>query len=204
MTYSFEIKNNGPSNIQSLDIQITLPIYFVNPVTLRLEQFIYNNNNNISMRGTYNNEQYDVEWLPNNTTSNMNASTGDNVHHNEGDVQSSDGQFSFPGRSKRVIFSPKDKLLADVPANRITYLDCKNLDPDQCVRGKLIVANFKAADAVIAITLNFTIDMETVGRALDEKHDFLVIKSFADLIRTSDKDTFVFFRIDFHWIAYHF
>lgn len=162
------------------------------------------------MCGTYNNEQYDVEWIPNNTTSNLNAfttnveeillsqrkrsesvPTGDNVHYNDGDVESSDNKFSFSGRSETDIFSSKDELLADVPVNRITYLDCKYLDPDQCVRGKFIETNFKSADAVISITLNFTIDMETVGKALDDKHDFLVIKSFADLIRTSANNKFV-------------
>lgn len=214
MTYSFEIKNNGPSNIKLLAIEISLPISYINPATLEQEQFI--KINSVSMLGTYNNEQYDVDWTKNNTSLNMNTikstasgekpnfeelsrrkresmSMNDDVQYDQGVVEARSSQFSLHRRNKRDIFSFKDELLADLPVNRTTYFDSKNLKRDQCLIGRLIVTNFQLTDAVISIVLNFTIDMDAVGKALDEKHDILVIKSFADLIRRPNKDKFVIF-----------
>lgn len=217
--YIFQIRNNGPSNVKSLEIRVSLPIFYVNPVTLKRENFI--DTNSISMECTYNSQKYDVEWTQNNTIlildaiesttsassiipienyngmqfdaskmgleSDLNggnpnveelsgirkrrsAPIGDEVYYNrylQKVVNTNKYQYSFPGRYKRDIFSSKDHVLANLPINRTTYFDCQDPAQDQCLQGKFIVQNLRVTDAVIAITLNFTIDMDNVGKCLE-------------------------------------
>lgn len=173
------------------------------------------------MKGTYNSQQYDVEWTQNNTILILDAiesttsassiipiedyngmqfdaskigleydlnggypnveelsgrrkrrstSISDDVYYNhylQKAVETNKYQYSFPGRFKRDIFSSKDHVLANLPVNRTTYFDCQDPAQDQCMQGKIIVPNFRVTDAVIAITLNFTIDMDKVGMCLE-------------------------------------
>lgn len=98
------------------------------------------------------------------------ASIGDNVYYNhylQKVVETNKYQYSFPGRYKRDIFSSKDHVLANLPVNRTKYFDCQDQAKDQCLQGKIIVSNFRVTDAVISITLNFTIDMDKVGKSLE-------------------------------------
>lgn len=64
LTHTFEIRNNGPSNIKSLDVIISVPVSFINPWSLEREQLI--NFNSVSIKSIYNNQPLAVEWTQNN------------------------------------------------------------------------------------------------------------------------------------------
>lgn len=64
LTHTFEIHNNGPSNIKSLDVIISLPISFLNPWTLERENLI--DFGNVSINGMFDNQPLAVEWTKNN------------------------------------------------------------------------------------------------------------------------------------------
>lgn len=107
------------------------------------------------------------------------ASIDDYVYYNhylEKVVESN--KYSFPGRYRRDIFSSKDYVLSNLPVNRTTYFDCQDPGQDQCLQGKIVVPNFRVTDAVISITLNFTIDMDKVG----ECHENTIVKNFVFLL----------------------
>lgn len=91
-------------------------------------------------------------------------------------------------RHKRDIFSTDDSILANLPANRTIYFDCKNTEQELCLQGKFTVTNFKANDLPILITLNFTIDLKKVEKIMTEKRDVFVVKTSVDLMRTSDEE----------------
>lgn len=65
LTHTFEIRNNGPSNIKSLNVFVSIPVSFVNPWTLERENLI--NFSSISIKGKHNNQPLEVEWTQNNT-----------------------------------------------------------------------------------------------------------------------------------------
>lgn len=60
-----QIRNNGPSNIRSLDVLVSLPVSHVNPWTLQRETLI--DISSISIKSMYNGQSYNVEWTQNNT-----------------------------------------------------------------------------------------------------------------------------------------
>lgn len=61
----FQIRNNGPSNVKSLDVIISLPISYVNLITLERENII--DTSSVSIKSMYNDQQFNVEWVQNNT-----------------------------------------------------------------------------------------------------------------------------------------
>ncbi|XP_031627778.1 integrin alpha-PS3-like [Contarinia nasturtii] len=65
LTHIFEIRNNGPSNIKSLDILVSLPVSHINPWTLERERLI--DLSSVSIKSMYNGKQFNVEWTQNNT-----------------------------------------------------------------------------------------------------------------------------------------
>lgn len=64
LTHTFEIHNNGPSNIKSLDVMISFPISFLNPLTLERQNII--DFSNVSIKGMYDNQPISIEWTQNN------------------------------------------------------------------------------------------------------------------------------------------
>lgn len=64
LTHTFEIRNNGPSNIKSLDVLISVPMSFINPWSLERETLI--DFSTVSMKSVYNNQPLAVEWTQNN------------------------------------------------------------------------------------------------------------------------------------------
>lgn len=65
LTHIFEIRNNGPSNIKSLDILVSLPVSHINPWTLERERLI--DIESVSIKSMYSGQTFDVEWTQNNT-----------------------------------------------------------------------------------------------------------------------------------------
>lgn len=81
-----------------------------------------------------------------------------------------------------------DQVLADLPANRTIHLNCSGNEQEICLHGRFSIANFKARDSPILITLNFTIDLKNVAKIMTENRDFLVVRTSVEVTRTSDED----------------
>lgn len=100
-----------------------------------------------------------------------------------------DRMDSIDNRHKRDIFSTNDRILANLPANRTIYFDCKNAEQELCLQGKFTVLNIRADDLPVLITLNFTIDLKKVAKVMTEKRDVFVVRTSVELMKTSDEDT---------------
>lgn len=68
---AFQIYNNGPSNIKSLDILILLPVSHINPETSNRETLI--DINSVSIESAHEGKIYDVEWTFNGTILTLDA-----------------------------------------------------------------------------------------------------------------------------------
>lgn len=221
-----QIRNNGPSNIKSLDVFISVPISYLNPWSLDREELI--DLKSISIKSMHKNQQFNVEWTQNNTiiildavvvptplsnvpvtdyngmqfdTSrigldyNLNgddpteAATSDRRRRRRRtiDADTNDAYYNlytqsvvdrqqmerFPwsnmatagSRPKRDIFSTDDRVLANLPANRTIYFDCENEEREMCVVGKFTVPDFATDNSPIMVTLNFTINLDRLGKA---------------------------------------
>lgn len=85
------------------------------------------------------------------------------------------------------IFDVNDRILADLPANRTIHFNCSGSELEFCLQGRFSVANFKANDSPILISLNFTIDLKNVEKIMTEKKDFLVVRTTIEVTKTSDE-----------------
>lgn len=223
-----QIRNNGPSNIKSLDVFISVPISYLNPWSLDREELI--DLKSISIKSMHKNQQFNVEWTQNNTilildavvvpTPLMNVPVTDyngmqfdtsrigldyNLNGDEPteaatsdrrrrrrrraiDADTSDAYFNLytqsvvdrqqmerfawsdmataGGRQKRDIFSTDDRVLANLPANRTIYFDCENEEREMCLVGKFTVPDFATDNSPIMVTLNFTINLDRLGKAI--------------------------------------
>lgn len=254
LTHIFEIHNNGPSNIKSLDIFVSLPVSHINPWTLNREKII--DVSSVSMKSMYSGKTYDVEWTQNNTILILDAvestsiatssvpvvdyngmqydasnvgldfdfgngqpSTDDSSTYLTGRKRSvravefeSNTYFnpylqrvvgnnemgstflwnemdSLTSRSKRDTLNSNDHILANLPANRTIFSDCRNSEQELCLQGKFTVANFRANDFPVLITLNFTVDLKKVEKVMTEKKDVFVIRTLVEVAKTADEDT---------------
>lgn len=238
--------------MKSLDVFISLPTSYVNPITLERENLI--DISSVTIKSLYNNQLFNIEWTQNNTIlildaiestttttsaapvedyngmqfdasrigleydlsgGNQNADTMMGERRRRSVLADQDAYFNpylqkvirsdgidssfawesenqLDGRYKRDIFNSNDRLLANLPTNRTIYFDCKNAEQDLCLVGKFTITNFKADNSPILITLNFTVNLGKVAAVLSEKRDILVIRTSADLRRTSSEDVYVF------------
>lgn len=97
---------------------------------------------------------------------------------------------SMTSRNKRDTLNSNDHILANLPANRTIFSDCRNSEEEHCLQGKFTVTNFKANDFPILITLNFTIDLKKIEKVMTERKDVFVIRTLVDVIKTADEDTY--------------
>lgn len=88
---SLQIRNNGPSNIKSVDILVSLPISLINPLTLEREKLI--DTSSVSIKSIYNGQQFDVEWSQNKTILELHA--GDSLQTIQTDLKYPEGTLSI-------------------------------------------------------------------------------------------------------------
>lgn len=86
-------------------------------------------------------------------------------------------------------FSVNDRILSNLPSNRTIYFDCKESNQEHCLVGRFRVFNFKASNAPLLLTLNFTIDMTKMAKIMSGKRDILVIRTSVELGDIFDDDT---------------
>ncbi|KAG4071617.1 hypothetical protein HA402_011771 [Bradysia odoriphaga] len=67
ITHIFEIRNNGPSNLQQIELFLSVPVALIDKWTLEPVYII--GVNNITVKSTYNNQKVDVDWLEHNLPS---------------------------------------------------------------------------------------------------------------------------------------
>lgn len=223
LTHTFEIRNNGPSNIKSLDVLISVPMSFINPWSLERETLI--DFNTVSMKSVYNNQPLAVEWTQNNvilitdavetTTTQQPLIARDNFNGMqfdaskiglEYDLNSNDNgnadsarrrrrsiqfdtstkryspytqrileahefddttnildNFSL-GRLQRDVGANKDAAINNLPVNRTMFFNCENPFEEYCFQARITVSNFKAGNVPIMISLNFSIDLNKIGK----------------------------------------
>lgn len=99
---------------------------------------------------------------------------------------------SMTSRHKRDTLNSNDHILANLPANRTIFSDCHNSEQELCLQGKFTVANFRANEFPILITLNFTVDLKKIEKIMTEKRDVFVIRTLVEVVKTADEDTYVF------------
>lgn len=94
-------------------------------------------------------------------------------------------------QAEEDMFDFNDSILADLPSNRTVHFNCNDGDNKQefCLQGKFLVTNFKANDSPILITLNFTVDLRNVAKIMNEKKDFLVVRTSVEITKTYDEHT---------------
>lgn len=85
-------------------------------------------------------------------------------------------------------FSANDRILSNLPSNRTIYFDCKESNREHCLIGRFRVFNFKANNAPLLLTLNFTIDMTKMAKIMSGKKDILVIRTSVELGDIFDDD----------------
>ncbi|KAJ6640899.1 Integrin alpha-PS3 [Pseudolycoriella hygida] len=64
ITHIFEIRNNGPSNLNQIEILLSIPVALIDKWTLEPVYII--EVKNITVKSNYNNQKVDVEWLETN------------------------------------------------------------------------------------------------------------------------------------------
>lgn len=64
VTHTFEIRNNGPSNIRSLDVVVSVPLAFVNPWIIESQTII--DFSTVSIKAMYDNQMLQAEWTQDN------------------------------------------------------------------------------------------------------------------------------------------
>lgn len=114
-----------------------------------------------------------------------------NAHYNpylQKIIENDQMTSGIDSRYKRDLFGSNDRVLANLPANRTIYFDCRNAEEELCLQGKFTVKNIKANDLPVLITLNFTVDLKKVTKVMTEKRDVLVIRTSVDLMKSSDED----------------
>lgn len=225
ITHTFEIRNNGPSNIKSLDVLISVPMSFINPWTVEREKLI--DFTGISLKSVYNNQPLTVEWTQDNvilisdavettTTTqqsllaedsyngmqfdpsnlgpefDLNSNTnGDPVRRRRrstfgepstrrwspymqrilenGDQETDDTPFSFDSlrlnRLERDVGGNKNAAINNLPLNRTMFFDCQKPFEEHCFQARITALNFKAGNTPIMISLNFTIDLNKIGKS---------------------------------------
>lgn len=67
-------------------------------------------------------------------------------------------------RSRRGFFDSHEHILNNLPPNRTIYFDCVNAEEGACVQAKFTVFNFKTGDAPIRVSLNFSVDLNVIGK----------------------------------------
>ncbi|XP_055326062.1 integrin alpha-PS3-like, partial [Sitodiplosis mosellana] len=141
------IRNNGPSNLKSIDILVSLPISLLNPWTLERENLI--DTSSLTIRSIYDGQYFDVEWMQNNTVLNLHA--GDPLQPVQTDPKYTEGALSttnevnlpkalIGGRSRRSLeniqdshFNPYSQKVIETRQSRssiATDLFDKSFDPD--------------------------------------------------------------------------
>lgn len=223
LTHTFEIHNNGPSNIKSLDVLISVPMSFINPWSLQRETLI--EFNSLSMRSIYNNQPLAVEWTQNNVILIMDAvetttaqqpmierdnfngmqfdtsrigleydmngnDNGDSVKRRRrsiatdtanrryspymqrileeddfGETTVAVENFSL-NRLRREVATNKDAAINNLPVNRTMFFNCLNPYEEHCFQARITVLNFKAGNVPIMISLNFSIDLNKIGKTM--------------------------------------
>lgn len=154
-----QIENRGPSQIESLDVFVYLPIIWCDPVTKNITTLI--DVERVSVQHNFNGKQsdidIDIEWLKNTIQTNVSENPiilNNNVLKN-------------------------DRTLNDLNADETIYLECSTSTDEHCYVGKFRVTNFYA-DASFVITLSFPIDMKKVADITSGKrNNFVVFTSIA-------------------------
>lgn len=88
------------------------------------------------------------------------------IQPNQMDRFSMSEMATTSSRQKRDIFNTDDKVLANLPANRTIYFDCQNEEREMCLVGKFTVPEFGTDNSPIMVTLNFTINLDRLGKGL--------------------------------------
>lgn len=212
--FQFQIRNNGPSNIRSLDILISLPLFHINPVTSERQNIV--DINSVSVKSSYNGQNYEIDWIQNGNQPDESSIEGTIVNRDRRSLEDSrhiyfnpylqrliesDGVNSIEGstttwnnmlvndQTEKDTFDFNKRLLSYLPSNRTTYFECKKSEPKFCLSGRLRVTNLKTSNAPLLITLNFTVDLNNVAEIMTEKKDIFVIRTSLELMKTGDEDT---------------
>ncbi|XP_055309563.1 integrin alpha-PS3-like [Sitodiplosis mosellana] len=133
------IRNNGPSNLKSIYILVSLPISLLNPWTLERENLI--DTSSLTIKSIYNGQYFDVEWMQNNTILDLHAEDP----FLPVQTLSTTNEINFPkaligGRSRRSLeniqdshFNPYSQKVVETRQSRssiATDLIDKSFDPD--------------------------------------------------------------------------
>lgn len=87
------------------------------------------------------------------------------------------------------LFSVNDRILSNLPSNRTIYFDCNESNQEHCLVGRFRMFNFKANNAPLLLTLNFSIDMTKMAKIMSGKRDILVIRTSVEVGDIFDDDT---------------
>lgn len=115
------------------------------------------------------------------------------------------------GRMQRDAGVNKDAAINNLPINRTMFFNCQNPYEEHCFQARISVLNFRAGNAPIMISLNFSIDLNKIGetqihcdsyefhliilnhsfnldKILTEKRDIFVIQTEAQVKKTGSED----------------
>ena len=143
-TFDFTINNNGPSNIEELEVFIQIPTIFI---SASHNQIRIVDSNQIEVKASHGNKILDIRVK---------------TSKRFGDLQI----LTETGELAHQLFkNNSDQILNNLPADRTIFLNCKNKKV-QCSDLILIVKEFEAQVDPIKITATFSIDFSKIGEYL--------------------------------------